>query len=978
MRPSINALERDLRRQLRGDVEFDSFTRHLYATDAGLYQITPIGVVSPRDTEDLLALVAYATENGVPLVPRGAGSGLAGAAVGPGLQVDFTRHMNKILEVAEDGSWARVQPGVVMGLLNAHVKAYGTFFAPNPSSENYCTLGGMMANNSSGSRSVAYGMTIDHVLGLRMALSGGELFDAGTVARNGDLARLVGGSGGPASAFSRILPLLESKGDAIRRAQPHVMKNASGYRLETVIEDGRVNLQKLFVGSEGSLGLIAEATLNLVPLPGKRAIAMAYFPGVRAAGEAVFPILDLKPTSLEIMDSNFLTFVRTQLPKLDAMLPAGANTALLIEFEGADTDELDERLRSLESLLAGGPAVEVKRALDPVEQEELWQVRKTAVPLLQKLPGPKRIAEVIEDVTIHPSVLADYMENLDGMLKGMDIPGIMYGHAGDGNVHTRPLLDLKDAKDLAKMQRLLEEVVEMVLELRGTPSGEHGDGLVRTPLIPLVYGEEVYGVFQEVKDALDPTGIMNPGKKILQPGIGGGAAQNMRYGADYWTYDQSTVLAWENGAYQAEVEKCHGCAQCKSLVATTMCPTYKALKREHASPRAKANVLRNILSGRLDPESTHADQELKLITDYCIECGMCAVECPSNVNIPKLMLEAKARYRDAHPGSATDRLLGDPERLSKTGSSTAAVSGRLANHKLLRKVAEGVTGIDRRRTMPPFAAKTFAQRLKERDAGALGKAFPRGEAASAASVAFFYDLYANYHDPSLAECMEALLLAHGIEVTFPDQQASGIPEMLYGYREKAWQAAARNVIGAKAAVEGGALLVSGEPTATLAFKEHYNDYLGTESPEGQAAAVVAAATRDLGEFLAKFRADHPERSPQPRRVEMKAAYHLPCHLKAQKPGAAFLDLLREVPGLEVADLNAGCCGMAGTFGMKRDTYELSMDCGRPLFERVAEVQPEVILTECSTCRMQLEDGTGLKAIHPARILCQAYAVDQGR
>ena len=580
---------------------------------------------------------------------------------------------------------------------------------------------------------------------------------------------------------------------------------------------------------------------------------MAYFPTVFAAGEAVFPMLDLKPTSLEIMDANFLTFVRKHNAKLDDMLPAGADTALLIEFEAADDAQLDEQLTSVESLLGGGAALQVKRALDAGEQKHLWAVRQAAVPLLQKLPGPKRIAEFIEDCTVHPEVLATYMHTLSGILKKYGVQGIMYGHAGDGNIHTRPILDLKSAGDLRLMQTILDEVVELVLGLKGTPSGEHGDGIVRSPYVRQVYGDEVYGIFSEIKDAFDPTGIINPGKKVVSKAEGGGVARNLRYGPTYYTHEQSPHLHFPAGEYEREIEKCHGCAQCRSLVGTTMCPTYKATRREHASPRAKANLLRNIISGRLDPTASYVADATRDVTDYCIECGMCVHECPSNVNIPKLMLEAKARYRSAQriPG-ATDLLLGHATRLSQGGRLFSPVANRLVNLGPLRGVGERLVGIDRRRTMPTFARHTFAHLVAEQAAGKTRPqvaAWPAPAGAEwagmpAPKVAFFYDLYVNYHDPGLGQTMENLLRAHGVDVRYPAQKASGIPEMLYGYWEAARDTARYNLDHALPHIHDGALLVSGEPTASFAFKAHYTDYVASEE-----ASLAANATRDLGEFL---------------------------------------------------------------------------------------------------------------------------------
>ena len=968
MKPTVTAMERDLRSLLKGDVEFDAITRHLYATDGGIYQIEPVGVVSPRDAEDVAKLVAYATENGVPLVARGSGSGLAGAAVGAGLQVDFTRYMNRILEMAPDGSWARIQPGLVMGVLNQEAKRYGTFFAPNPSSENYASLGGMMANNASGSRSVAYGGTKDHVLSTDVVLSGGEIFKAGRVGRRGqELAAFLNGSSVAARAYSRIIPLLEEKQAAISASMPRVMKNASGYRVETILDGDNVNLHKIFISSEGTLGLITEATLNLVPLPGRRAIAMAYFPTVFAAGEAVFPILGLKPTSLEIMDSSFLNFVRKSKPAIDAMLPANVNTALLVEFEADDDAELAERLAALETLLAGGPVLEVKRALAAAEQAQLWAIRKAAVPLLQKLPGPKRIAEFIEDVTVHPDQLASYMSTLAGILKSHGVDAIMYGHAGDGNIHTRPVLNLKDSGDLALMQTIMDEVMDYVLSIKGTPSGEHGDGLSRSPYVEKVYGKEIYGVFKEIKAAFDPSGIMNPGKKIVSKAEGGGVATNLRYGADYWTYDQPTLLYFPDDEFQREIEKCHGCAECKSLVGTSMCPTFKSTRREHASPRAKANLLRNVIQGKLPPYDLYVTDAMHTVTDYCIECGMCAVECPSNVNIPKLMLEAKSKFREGRRATPVDMVLSRAELVSKAAHIAAPIANPLVNQPFLRSLGEKIIGVDKRRTLPHFASRKFTDTVAKRAKNA-GEAYP-GAVPATQTVAFFLEVFANYNDPALADTMDRLLRAHGVDVVYPEQRASGILEMAYGYATRAKEVAAFNVSQTLPYVQRGCLLVSGEPTASFAFKEHYKDYL-----EGEDCRLVGRWTRDLGEFLADYRKQHPELALKPSELPLKVAYHQPCHLKVQQVGTPFLDLMREVPGLQITNLDSGCCGMAGTYGMKAGTFDLSMQTGRPLLDKVKEVAPQLVLSECSSCRMQINQATGYPTEHPAQLLARVYGL----
>lgn len=999
-------IARDLRSLIRGDVEFDPVSRRLYATDAGLSQMEPLGVVSPRDAEDVARLVAYCADRGLSVVPRGMGSGLNGAAVGAGIQVDFTRYMDSVLEVAPDASWVRVQPGLVLASLNRHLRRHGAFFAPDPSSENHCSLGGMIGTNASGARTVAYGATKDHVLALDVVLADGSLFKARPIKLDGDeMSAFITEPTLAGKAFGTVLPELRADKDAIYARMPRVVKNSCGYRVEAIlgdtgisgaaapshagragaaqgsVEPGLAHLQKLFIGAEGTLGIVTEATLNLVPLPATRGIAMAYFPSVFAVGEAVPGILALLPTAVEIMDSRFLAVVRENDSRVDAMLPEHTDTAILIEFEGHDDAELDDKFAVLGRHLEGTAALKLVRATTAAETEHLWKVRKSAVALMQRMPGPRQPLPFIEDITVHPTELPACVDFLQKLFDREGVSAVMVGHVGDGNLHTRPVLDPKDPADCRMMQLLYDEISAYVLGVRGTMSGEHGDGLVHTSRIQEMYGEEIYAFFKRIKKAFDPHDVLNPGKKIGPQDTTGGLFDSVRYGPKYGTVPQKPLLHFTTRGYESETERCHGCAVCKSAVVTTMCPVYKATRREHASPRAKANLLRSIITGALDPETTYGTAAMRTVTDYCIECGMCAVECPSQVNIPKLMLEAKSKYRAVHRAGPVEMLLTNAETVSRAGSLAAPLANRLVNQPLLRRLAEPVVGIDRRRSMAPFARKTFSRLAGARtgDAGA-GPAAPL--------VAYFYDLFAEYNDPELALTVERMLAAHGLRVVIPPQRSSGIPEMLYGYADRAREIAQANIAAVLPYVKEGALVVSAEPTASFAFKVHYADYVSSTD-----CSLVANATRDLGELLVRRRLDRPETAPvagplrtvgatahasgpalgeAPPRVRI--GYHQPCHLKAQQIGNPAVELLREIPGIEVIDLAAGCCGMAGTFGMKAGTYDLSMKVGQPLFERVAEVSPDVLASECSTCRMQLAHATGLEAVHPVLLLAEAYAI----
>ena len=558
----------------------------------------------------------------------------------------------------------------------------------------------------------------------------------------------------------------------------------------------------------------------------------------------------------------------------------------------------------------------------------------------------------------------------------------MVGHVGDGNIHTRPVLSPRDPGDARIMQRIYDEVSAYVLSIRGTMAGEHGDGLIHTPRLREMYGDEIYGIFTRIKKAFDPHNLLNPGKKVGPQGASDTLFRNVRYGPDYATLPQRPILHFATEGYESAIERCHGCAVCKSALATTMCPVYKATRIEHASPRAKANLLRAIITGSLDPESTYGMAATKTVTDYCIECGMCAVECPSNVNIPKLMLEAKSKYRQTHRAAPVEMVLGHAERISRLGSLAAPVANRVMNRPFLRHLAEPVLGIDRRRMMAPFTRLTFAELAAQRaDCASPSAAASSPGTPAIPTVAYFYDLFANYNDPELALAVERVLAAHSVRVVLPEQRASGIPEMLYGYANEARAAAQFNIQAVLQYVKRGAVLVSAEPTATFAFKVHYPDYIS--SPD---CSLVANAARDLGEFLLRRRLDHPEAAPAagplraarpvdpPEGPALRIGYHQPCHLKAQEIGSPGLELLRAIPGVEVVDLAAGCCGMAGTFGMKKGTYDLSMLTGAPLFERVKEVAPDLLASECSTCRMQLAHATGIEVVHPVTLLAESYGV----
>ncbi len=596
------------------------------------------------------------------------------------------------------------------------------------------------------------------------------------------------------------------------------------------------------------------------------------------------------------------------------------------------------------------------------------------------MPGPRRALPFIEDVTVHPTEVPGYVDFLQRLFDREHVDSVMYGHVGDGNIHTRPLLDPKDPADLHTMQLLYDEVSAYVRGVRGTMSGEHGDGLLRTPYLRQTYGDTVYSLFSLVKNAFDPQGLMNPGKKVGPQEESGSLLRDLRYGFDYRTLPQEPLLHFPGGEYEREIEKCHGCAQCKSTVATTMCPTYKATRREAASPRAKANLLRAIITGRLDPDSTYGEAAMKSVTDWCIECGMCAVECPSNVNIPKLMLEAKSKYRAAHRGSPMELLLGHAEVTSSLGRRFAPVANPLLTQPLVRRLTEPLTGVDRRRRMPRFARRTLGQTIGGsagvQQAAILSAAAPPASGIRPPLVAYFSDLYAAYNDPELGQTVLRLLAAHGIEVVLPEQRSSGIPEMLYGYADAARETAGSNVATMLPWVQTRRrgtlrgthrdLRLQGALSGLPLERRLFHGRRGRSRP----GRVPRPLPRRSSGPVAR------RRTP-PRRLERRRTRRLSPAVPSQGPGDR-----QSWPGVAAGD--TGARGHRPGGRLLRHGRHLRHEEEGPTTSRCRAARrsssasppsaPDLVASECSTCRLQIAEATSVQAVHPVTLLAAAYGV----
>jgi len=977
--------------RLRGDLLTDRFNRTAYATAACIYKIMPLAVVVPRDADDVAATVRAAADLGVSVIPRGAGSGLCGQALGRGIVLDFTKYMNRVLALDVDGRTVAVQPGLVTGVLNTTLAPHGFMLGPDPSSEPFCTLGGNLGNNSSGSRGIRYGSMKDHVRWLDVVLADGSQVRLEPVPLGGPaLAALESHAGalGPIAAATRRL--LTARADLVDRYRPRVRKNSAGYNLFDVLRDGTFDLTRLVVGSEGTLAVVTAAGLNVVPRPRERASVLFWFSDLSSAGRAVRPILDLGPSACEIMERHFLDIVRADGSVPAAYLPKEADTVLLVEFLADDRAANEASIAAVRRLILDDLrlAFGAIDAYDPAEQERLWIVRKRAVQILQRLPGPRRITPFIEDVVVPPDRLVDYIEGLRLLFDRHGVEAAIYGHAGDSNLHARPILDTRRPEDVVRMKAIAGDVARLTVDLGGTVSCEHGDGLTRSGYLALQFGD-LYDVMREVKRLWDPAGTLNPGKIVTD-------AREIHLDdlrAPPGREPHATGAAFDRAPWAAELNRCHGCGTCRAY-----CPVYKVTRDETATPRAKANLLRAFVAGDLNAADL-GDPHLRRIAALCYNCKTCLVECPSHVNVPGLVLRHKEYLGRGSGLSWRDRLMLRVRLLGRLGSLASPVSNWLLGCRTVRRFMAAFGGIAPDAAMPRFARAPLPTGIARAAAVPAETPNPKAEDSSAPRVAYFAGCFERFNDSRTGRAAVQVLEALGCDVLVPEEHCCGLPRISAGDAAGALADLRYNLDRLTPLVEDGYTITSGCPSCVLALREDYVDLTGNDCH----AALVAAATRDLHDLLEALFARQggqtfacSNRGPADAvaapsagasgRVPQAAcppvlrgdfwrgkrlAYHAPCHLRAAGRGDQPQRLLEKVLGIEFVVSNATCCGMGGTFGLKAAHRDLSRAIAQETFDRIMAAKPDAVVTPCGMCRTQLAAGTGLPAYSPAELLAAA-------
>ncbi len=695
------ALQKELERQIQGEVRFDTITRALYSTDASVYLIRPLGVAIPKNREDVIRIVQICGRMRCPLTMRGGGTSQAGQAIGEGLQVDISKYFNRVLEVNAEERWARVEPGVVLDELNAQLAPLGLRFAPDISTASRATIGGMMANNSAGARSVLYGKTIDHVLEQTVVLADGSIAEFREISRT----EVPTGDSLEANCYETVLRLAAEHADEIDRRYPKVIRRVGGYNLDNFVDLAKtVNLAKMMVGSEGTLGVVLEAKLRLVPLPKAKAVMVIAFTDLLEALSATPVILRHGPSAVEVMDKAILDNTR-QNANLDrirkSFIHGDPAATLCVEFYGDKKEDLPPRLGALEEdLRARNLGYRYHSDTDPVSQARIWSLREAALGLSMAMKDDAKSISFVEDTAVAPEKLSEYIGRFLEIVRTHGTTAGVYAHASVGCLHVRPVVNMKTEEGVAKFASLAQAVADLVLEFGGALSGEHGDGLVRGPFMRQMFGDTLYEAFREIKRTFDPRGIFNPGKIVDAPPL----TSNLRFGAGYQTPNPTTWFDFsEYGGFGGAVEMCSGLGACRKKLSGTMCPSYMATRDEKDSTRGRANTLRLAMTGKLG-ESGLGDKGVYEVLDLCLECRACKAECPVGVDMARFKSEFLADYWTRHGTSLRARALGGIADASVWGSRCAPVSNWVAG------AVSNMIGIDNRRKLPAWKRQTFARR----------------------------------------------------------------------------------------------------------------------------------------------------------------------------------------------------------------------------------------------------------------------------
>ncbi len=1016
MDPEQARIQADLLGLIEGEVFCEDLYLQLYASDASIYEICPLGVVRPKSTSDVSKVLKYASQNSIAVFPRGGGSGLAGQSLGRGLVLDFSRFMRRIHTPYQKS--IRVQSGVVQADLNRTLEQHNLLFGPDPATRSVSSIGSMLSIDATGSHFPRYGSAGQRLSSVQAVLANGEVVELNRHRWALDEP--------PTTTVDRLASevgtLLQKNSGLLLRPPWSEVARGVGYRVEKTLDGDHVNLARLLCGSEGTLAVITEATLELDPIPEVRGLLLLFFERLDAAAKAVLEIARDDISACDLMDRRLLEIARETEPAYESLVPRGAEAMLLVEIQGEDVAVVRSRLMTLlQRLQRRSKAVMSYRlTTDDHERNILWRLARRVIPRLYRLKGSLRPLPFVEDISIPPKCLPDFLVEVQNVLKAERVTATLFAHAAHGQLDIRPFLDLGNALDHERMLRLSEALYAKVLEFGGCIAGEHALGLSRAALAERQLGPRLE-LCREIHRIFDPTNIMNPGKflsqypprvnenlrpipksltrmssntvgaKAIPLGTGIEAAtavlgapageQNLlaadmengnleipfqESAADILADESKTVklpviLDWsdaESLAYTARA--CNGCGRCRtSATAERMCPVFRVHKGEEAAPRAKANLLRGILTGQLDPARLES-LEAKAIADLCFNCHQCRMECPASVNIPKLVQEIKAQHIAGQGLTVRERMLNRLDLFAALGSRFPQLTNWLLGHRVARWFLEKATGIAQGRKLPRVTRRTFLR-------WAAREKLARPNRQSGRKVLYFVDQYVNWHNPVLGRALVEVLRHQKVDIYCPTSQTPSFMAMIAaGDIARARKLVQPNIRLLADAVRQGYEIVTTEPSAALCLQHEYRNLFQDEDTE-----LIAQHTSEACSYLWSMHLQN-ELELDFKPVTLSVVYHEPCHARVLDRNQPALNLLRLIPGLQVQLADNGCSGMAGTFGLQRKNYRTSLRIGRGLIGTMKETVAQLGTTECTTCKLQMEQGTTKPTVHPIALLAYAY------
>ena len=936
----------DLKAHCHAEILTDDTNLGIYSTDASMYQITPIAIIQPKTEEEIVSAVKIAVDHEIPVIPRGGGTGLAGQAIGSGLIIDFSKYYNKIIEFNEKEKWIIVQPGIIRDHLNTFLQPHQLHFAPDPATSSRANVGGMIANNASGTKSIIYGKTIDHVLELKVLLSDGTILKLKDKTKF-ERQQLSNEKDRESEIYQALGQIIATNRSNIELRFPKVMRRVGGYNLDEFLDDKVWNLCKLMVGSEGTLGIILQAKLNLTPLPPSKCACLAHFYTMDEAIRAVQKIIPHKPSAVEIIDDTVINFSRQNNATKDScrVIEGDPEAVLMIEFTGDDYEVLHDQVTGVVKMLTQqkmGYAFPV--FAEGKDYQDILTLRKKGLGLMMGMKTKRKPVAFIEDAAIPVEHLDKYIAEVDRVCKKYGVQAIKYAHASVGVIHVRPVLDMRDPSDIELLKKIAEETFTLVKKYKGSWSGEHGDGLVRSPFNERFFGPAVYQAFRQVKKLFDPTNSMNPGKIVDAPPMD----QNLRYGSTYEDQTISTVFRFrEEGNFQEEVHMCSGVGECRKIGKGTMCPSYMATRNEKDSTRGRANALRLAMSGQsMQPIYS---QDIIDVLDLCLSCKACKSECPSNVDMAKLKSEVLQMKYDHSGNTIRESLLKKSSSYAKQLAGTVApMVNRIQRSQLFRKTLDKLVGFDQRRILPSYARVPLYQWYQQ-------QYFPPANAET--SVVLFADTYVNYHEPEVGISAIELLGSLGVAVELANIGCCQRPRISNGFLHAAKEDGTLMATNLQAFMKTGKKIVVCEPSCASALQFDIPDLLDDPDVANSLSKNVHLLTDFVWDILKR------RKNPGLKLKSKEMVLHGHCHEKALYGTQSLHEIFNHL-GARLSEIDSGCCGMAGSFGYEKEHYQLSETIGEDrLFPSLrSAAKNTLVISNGFSCRHQIDHFTDRKAI----------------